>query len=56
MKSYNEFCEHYEYDKASDESRKLYEEYQKQLAIFDNVKPSEDIKISNQYVPDGWGS
>jgi len=38
MKSYNEFCEHYGYDKEDEESRKLYAEYQKQAEIFRRMK------------------
>jgi len=38
MKTYKQFCEHYEYDEASEESRKLYAEYKKQLDIFASIK------------------
>jgi len=35
MKNYAEFCEHYEYEKDSVESKKLYAEYKLNFAIFE---------------------
>ncbi len=34
MKSFNEFCAHYEYDPKLWESRALYEKYMEELSFF----------------------
>jgi len=37
MKSYDEFCKHYEYDKNSEEAKKLYDEYKNNFNIFKRI-------------------
>lgn len=34
MKTFAQWCEHYDYDPASDEARADYARYQEQLALF----------------------
>jgi len=37
MKTFKEFCKHYEYDESTKEAQKLYAEYEKQIEIFTGV-------------------
>lgn len=37
MKSYKEFCDRYEYDVKENASKKLYEKYKTNLAIFQSI-------------------
>ena len=49
MKSYKEFCEHYEYDLNENESKKLYEEYQKQLMIFTKILKTDELELELEH-------
>lgn len=37
MKTFTEWCEHYEYDPASPEAKADYERYREQLALFQEL-------------------
>ena len=49
MKSYQEFCEHYEYALDDKKSKKLYEKYKLNLEFFQSmmVKKSSDDNDNN---------
>ncbi len=52
MKTYKEFCEHYEYDVNATKSKKLYQEYQLQLGIFQKIMKSDKSNSDdNDIVP-----
>jgi len=38
MHTFEEFCQHYEYDESSDEAKNLYEEYRANYQIFESMK------------------
>jgi len=41
MKSYQEFCAHYNYDMSSTEAKKLYQEYKENFAILEAMSKTE---------------
>ena len=52
MKTYKEFCEHYEYALDDKKSKKLYQEYQLQLGIFRKImEPDKLNSDDNDIVP-----
>jgi len=44
MSTYAEFCKHYEYDPTLESSKKLYNEYMKQLAFFNKMLAKEKLE------------
>lgn len=46
MKTYAEWCQHYDYDPATDTAKADYERYREQLALFQSMvkKPTETCR------------